>query len=102
MRLSKEQSRKRWAEVRTLWCEWDPIGVMPIPDWPRDEYDGYLGATLRLLESGASQEKIAEYLSEIVLQHMGLSETELARSRRLAFAAELQGWYERHWSESCS
>ena len=49
--LTKEQSRARWAEVRALWCDWDPIGVMPSAesDWPLDEYDAYLGQTLRLL-----------------------------------------------------
>ena len=48
--LSKEQSRVRWAELRRLLCEWDPIGVMDDPEWPRDEYDCMIGPVLRLLE----------------------------------------------------
>ena len=35
-RLDKAESRKRWAELRDLWNEFDPIGVMDFPDWPRD------------------------------------------------------------------
>ena len=100
MRLSKEQSRQRWAEVRSLWCEWDPIGVMTMTDWPRDEYDAYLGPTLRLLESGASQGQLVEYLAQIELEHMGLSESERARSRRAAFAGQLKAWYEAQWPDS--
>ena len=37
--LSKEQSRERWAGIRALFCQWDPIGVMDDSEWPRDEYD---------------------------------------------------------------
>jgi hypothetical protein len=100
VRLSKEQSRKRWSEVRLLWCEWDPIGVMSMPDWPRDEYDAYLGPTLRLLEGGASHQQLADYLAEIELGHMGLSESDQARSRREAFAEQLRNWYEAQWPQS--
>lgn len=100
MHLSKQQSRKRWDEVRDLWCKWDPIGVMSMPDWPRDEYDSYLGRTLRLLESGASLQVISEYLAQVELEHMGLSDTKPAKSNRLAFAVELREWYEKHWAGS--
>lgn len=100
MRLSKQQSRRRWAEARELWCKWDPIGVMSMPDWPRDEYDSYVGPTLRLLESGASLQTLSQYLAQVELGHMGLSDSRQARSSRLAFAAELREWYEKHWAGS--
>jgi hypothetical protein len=100
VRLTKERSRKRWAAVRDLWCKWDPIGVMSMSDWPRDEYDSYLGPTLRLLESGASQQEIARYLAEVTLEHMGLSETPAAKRSRLTFAAELREWYATNWAGS--
>ena len=70
---------------------------MAIPDWTRDEYDSYLGPTLRLLENGASQQEIAEYLATVELGRMGLSETPKARLRRNNFAAELRSWYEGKW-----
>ena len=97
MRLTKEQSRSRWAAVRELWCSWDPIGVMGLKDWPRDEYDAYLGPTLRLLEGGASLEEIVRYLAEVELGRMGLSETPDAQKSRVAFAGRLLDWYAKEW-----
>jgi hypothetical protein len=102
VRLTKEQSQKRWNEVRDLWCAWDPIGVMSMLDWPRDEYDAYLGPTLRMLESGASLQEISAYLEWAELDHMGLSDNEQARSHRLVFAAKLREWYQKHWADSCA
>jgi len=58
MRLSKDQSRQRWRQMRELWNEFDPIGIMGMADWPRDEYESYLGQTLRLLESRASVDEL--------------------------------------------
>lgn len=75
MRLTKEQSRKRWREIRALWCEFDPIGVVNSLSGPDDEYDGYLGPSLRLLERGATVEEIASYLAKVTLDHMGLSDS---------------------------
>ena len=99
MRLSKDQSRKRYAEIRDLWAKWDPIGVYSLADdWPRDEYDAYLGPTLRRLESGATIEALERYLAYVELEHMGLSENEKVKARRLSFAAELREWYGKHWA----
>ena len=75
MRLTKQQSRKRWREVRDLWCEWDPIRVTSLPNWPHDEYGSYPGPTLRLLESGASLQEISAYLTWAELEQMGLSDS---------------------------
>ena len=100
MHLTKEQSRERWRQMRQLWCKWDPIGVVSLDDWPRDEYDAYLGSTLRLLEEGASRQEIADYLEQVTIGHMGLSETAGAKLDRLNFAAELREWYERGWTNS--
>ena len=99
MRLTKDQSRKRYAEMRDLWHKWDPIGVYSISDdWPRDEYDAYLGPTLRRLESGESVQAIEEYLAFVELEYMGLSENDIVKARRRLFALELQEWYETHWA----
>jgi len=100
MRLNKSESRKRWSEIRSLWCEWDPIGVMSMPDWPRDEYDSYLGPTLRLLEKDASVQEVMQYLAWAELEHMGLSESPQAHTRRQAFATQLKEWYEKDWADS--
>ena len=70
--LSKEQSRARWSELRTIFCKWDPIGVMDNPEWPRDEYDCMVGPVLRMLEADAPEGDIANLRREIT-DHFGLS-----------------------------
>ena len=61
--LSKERSREIRVHIRHVFNEvWDPIGVMSDPEWPRDEYDGYIGPMFELLTSGASDQEIEEYL----------------------------------------
>lgn len=100
MRLSKLESRERWRQIRDLWNEFDPIGVMGMPDWPRDEYEAYLGPTLRLLESHATADELQRYLAEVTLDRMGLSESpQFAMSRR-QFAKRLRDWYEANWPGS--
>jgi len=98
MHLNKEQSGRRWCEIRRLWNEWDPIGVLPNLDGPRDEYENYLGASLRLLESGASHEQIAAYLSHIVCEYMGLGSSGVQHSNPTKFAQELQHWFAASWA----
>jgi len=71
--LSKDELRQRWAQLRALMCEWDPIGVMSDPDWPRDEYDCLVDPVLTLLAQGASEEDIARYLRNEIDEHFALS-----------------------------
>lgn len=96
-RLDKSDSRERWRQVRDLWNEFDPIGVMGMEDWPRDEYESYLGQTLRLLEQGASLEEIQKYLAFVTLEHMGLNETSQFEISRRNFAKRLRDWYAEKW-----
>jgi hypothetical protein len=53
--------------------EWDPIGVMDDPEWPRDEYDSYIGEVYRYLARGESAEFIARHLCFIEERLMGLA-----------------------------
>jgi hypothetical protein len=96
MRLSKEQSRQRWGELRQILCEWDPIGVMEDAGWPRDEYDAYVGPILRYLEEGAPEEAISGYLDFVVTEAMGLS---VARSASREFAARIAAWFRERWAD---
>ena len=79
-------SRRQWKESRDLWCEWDPIGVMSQDDWPRDEYDSYLGPTLRLLEADATAADIMKYLAYVEIDDMAMSDTQAASIQRQEFA----------------
>ena len=92
-RLEKEDSRRRWRELRELWNDYDPIGVMGSPNSPLDEYEAYVGSTLRLLEQGATPEDIAEFLEQ-ASEHMGL---QFDRQNALEHAARFVRWYLERW-----
>ncbi|WP_263367102.1 hypothetical protein [Edaphobacter bradus] len=70
--IAKEESRKVRVEIRRVFVEvWDPIRVMDDPEWPRDEYDGYIGHVFELLTTGGSDAEIIEYLTWAV-ERMGM------------------------------
>lgn len=77
MNANRSLANKVMAAIREiLISEWDPIGVMNDPDWPRDEYDAYVGQVYRLLEQGDSAESIARYLCFVEETRMGLGVVE--------------------------
>jgi hypothetical protein len=85
--------RRGAAELRRILMEeWDPIRVRGAPR-AADEYDGYLAPLASRLREGASAEAVAEYLTEIEEDRMGLGESAAARERNQAFAARLLTWY---------
>ena len=81
------------ADLRDLLYEWDPIGVAPEPDWPRDEYDDLLDPLVERLSSGAQAGELAVLLEAHVRDHMGL-DPEVDREER--FAQRLVEW----WAQS--
>ena len=68
--------------------DWDPIGVMHDPEWPRDEYDAYIGDVHGFLERGESVEFIARHLCFIEDKKMGLGAP--PESARLQVAVKLK------------
>lgn len=65
-------SRAYLTAVRTLLpSDWDPIGVRDAPT-AQDEYDAYAKGVLGLLEAGASQARLADYLIGVEADAMGL------------------------------
>jgi hypothetical protein len=63
--------------IRTvLNAEWDPIGVA---DAVEDEYDMYIGHIYSLIRTGVSEQAIAEHLSQIEHERMGLSPAPIDR-----------------------
>jgi len=65
--------------------DWDPIGVADIVD---DEYDEYIGHIHSLLTKDAGEQNIAEYLSWVELERMGLTGTPM--SQRLMVVRNLK------------
>jgi hypothetical protein len=102
MAKSSLQVEQQIAQLRALWCEWDPIGVLDDPDWPRDEYDDYLRPTRQLLESGAGVGAIAQYLNNVVGESLALGETGVMSAQPIIFAAKLRDWFDTHWAAAAS
>jgi hypothetical protein len=72
----KEQSRERRDAIRRiLMSEWDPIGVNDTAE-AADEYDGYIGPVLDLLNARASSDEIAAYLRKVETERMGLTDVQ--------------------------
>ena len=92
-RLDKEQSRKRWAELRGLWNTYDPIGVMAEPNARHDEYESYVGPMLRLLEAGAPVPRIVRYLYT-VNENIGLP---FDTDEAIQFAVLAKNWFQFRW-----
>lgn len=95
-RLDKAESRKRWSELRELWNAFDPIGVMDFSDSAQDEYEGYCGPSMRLLENNASVQELEEYIRS-ALDNMGIR-----RDRKLIrdFAEKMNDWFQTNWPET--
>jgi hypothetical protein len=67
-----EPAGRAWIEIQhqirsVLNAAWDPIGVRNTVD---DEYDGYIADIYSLLQSGASEEMLAEHLRSIEVKQM--------------------------------
>jgi hypothetical protein len=81
-----ESAGRAWLEIQdhiraVLKASWDPIGVAGDVD---DEYDGYIGGIFSLLRSDASVDVIAEHLSRIEVERMGLASSPFTQLREVA------------------
>jgi hypothetical protein len=87
---SRETGAKQITDAirQVLIRYWDPIGVMDDPEWPRDEYDSYIGEIYRYLARGESAEFIARHLCFIEDTAMGLGR--LPEAARLPVAQKLK------------
>jgi len=96
-RLGKEESRKRYRELRELWNEFDPIGVFGDWDeWSLDEYEDCCGPSLRLLEQGATASELEAYVYS-ALQRMGIEGDD---KEVQDFVKKMQEWFQKNWSET--
>ncbi|MFA6245032.1 MAG: hypothetical protein WC655_29075 [Candidatus Hydrogenedentales bacterium] len=77
-------------ELRSLLCDWDPLGVMGEPSSPRDEYDCLLSPLLRRVLDGESDEALIDYLSVELEDHFGVD----AASHEIpAFVQRVRTWH---------
>lgn len=92
MPLVRDNWRDRWSHVRDAWMRWDPIGIRDEPG-AKDEYDSYVGPTLSLLAKRGCLEDFEEFLAEIEIDQMGLSDSAAATAKRHQVATELYDWF---------
>lgn len=92
--LSSREIRERSEQLRALLWEWDPIGVRPASDWPRDEYDCLVGPLLTLLDAGASTEEITLHVHQALDEHFGLTANNDAVR---TVADRVRRWFDRAW-----
>ena len=72
------------AKVQEVLRRWDPIGLNEL--LPSDEYDSYAPHIVSLVSENPSHEKLAEHLSDIQTQRIGIPET---RERNLEIARQI-------------
>ena len=83
-----EELYRRVDEV--LHYIWDPIGVSGVPQ-ARDEYYSYLPTVFKLVKDSAPADTVAQHLTEIVVNRMGLRGT---IKDALDVVSVLQDWKE--------
>lgn len=71
-KLSPDQLELYRRIDEILFYRWDPIGISDSA-WPRDEYQSYLPRVFSMAIEYESPEKIAEYLTMVSTESMGLS-----------------------------
>lgn len=70
--IDKQEAKRITSEIRLVLLDvWDPIGVANEPN-AQDEYDCCLGGLFRLLTTDATDDQMAEFLSQQEIEHMGL------------------------------
>jgi hypothetical protein len=84
---------RRGREIQDLIREvllryWDPIGVAQDEEWPRDEYDAYIGEIYGFMARGETEEFIARHLCFIEDKLMGLGRVSV--DARLGVAQRLK------------
>jgi hypothetical protein len=100
-RLGKEESRARWRELRILWNEFDPIGVVDAAEVEIcREYESYVGDVLRLLEKETPAQTIVAYLHQLVTGHIGLPWSSGLAARTETFVARCRDWYGAKWPDT--
>jgi len=71
-RLSEKEKEFYNRVDEVLFYKWDPIGISE-EGCPRDEYQSYTPQVFRIAIESSAPEPLAEHLSQIATERMGLS-----------------------------
>lgn len=105
-RLDAEEFGRWWKETgefelrQILHWKWDPIGVSSAFPYAADEYDSYAPGIGSAISKGASPDDVAQLLSSIEQDRMGLGEG--SAKRRQAVAEDIVAWFDSshiRWAE---
>jgi hypothetical protein len=91
MHLPASDLKRRFAELRDLVNEWDPIRLIEA-GCPLDEYDCMVGPLLRRLEGHEALSSIAAYLEVEFRDHFGAPASGVEE-----FASRASAWYRTRW-----
>ena len=91
--LQLQNPNQDLQEIRKLWNEWDPIGILPYENDILDEYDFYFETTLSLLKRKASTIEIENYLNFVSKELMGFDSQYIEQCKPDEFARRLQVWF---------
>jgi hypothetical protein len=84
----------RFAELRVLVNEWDPLDLTKTRA-PEDEYDCLVAPLLGRLEAHTSVHEIAAFLDQAMREYFGVPCVQLS----LGFAIKAQDWYAARWPD---
>jgi hypothetical protein len=102
--LTAAEFARWWRETgerelrQVLFWRWDPLGVSGYFPNTADEYDGYAPGVVALLRLGASDDVLAEHLSFVERETMGLlprdpaGRTEVAELLGAWFVNSIDAW----------
>lgn len=94
MALTKAEFRRRWAELRALVAEWDPLGLLGLGA-PADEYDCLINPLMRLLDDGVTAEQVSAFLLREFSGHFGV-DFPPDDAERVRFAERARAWLLTH------
>ncbi len=93
MNKTNKENAQWWHELKILWNQFDPIGVLgAYSDWPDDEYESYIAPTFTRLEKEESFDQLKDWVGYIVRDYMGM---EIPDKHIVDFVHRLREWYVR-------
>jgi len=89
---TQAQNLRRYDEARRLWNEFDPL-LAALPGGVEDEYDSYIGPSLRVCMSGGSKDDLLTYIEQVIYETMGLTKSPQLDRSISTFTERFYHWF---------
>lgn len=96
--LTRSELRRRYAELRALLDQWDPLRSTRRRGEPPSDHEWLVGPILRFLEAKEASAVIAQFLRE-ELKHAELERLKISPEQ---IADRIYSWYTTHWPNTGS